>query len=222
MIEIKNLIFSYTGDEPYILNRINLNINKGSYVSILGENGSAKSTLIKLVLKLLKPLKGSISLETTNIGYVPQKVEGLNTQFPITVYEILKCHMKLLKIKNNKVIDDSLKAVGMNDLKTSLIGNLSGGQQQKIFIARALLGQPELLILDEPSTGVDIESQTEIYKIIKYLNRHSHITVISVEHNLKAALDNSTHICKMENGLARLCPISEFKYTNLEASNARI
>jgi zinc transport system ATP-binding protein len=222
MIEIKNLIFSYTGNEPYILNRINLNINKGSYVSILGENGSAKSTLIKLILKLLSPLEGSISLETNNIAYVPQKVESLNTQFPITVYEILKCHMKLLKIKNYKVIDESLNAVGMGDLKNSLIGNLSGGQQQKVFIARALLGKPELLILDEPSTGVDVLSQNEIYKIIKYLNLHSHITVISVEHNLKAALDNSTHICKMENGLARLYPISEFKYTNLEASNARL
>ncbi len=222
MIEIKNLVFSYTGNEPYILNKINLNINKGSYVSILGENGSAKSTLVKLILKLLSPLEGSISLGTKNIAYVPQKVESLNTQFPITVYEILKCHMKILKIKNHKVIDESLKAVGMCDLKNSLIGNLSGGQQQKVFIARALLGKPELLILDEPSTGVDVLSQNEIYKIIKYLNLHSHITVISVEHNLNAALCNSTHICKMENGFARLYPISEFKYTNLEASNARL
>ncbi|AKA72206.1 metal ABC transporter ATP-binding protein [Clostridium scatologenes] len=222
MVEIKNLTFSYTGSEPYILNNINLNIKKGSYVSILGENGSAKSTLIKLILNLLDPINGTISLKTNNIGYVPQKVDGLNTQFPITVYEILKCHMKLLKIKDSKVINEVLDSVGMKKFKNKLIGDLSGGQQQKVFIARSLLGNPELLILDEPSTGVDIASQNEIYRIIKSLNLRSNITVISVEHNLKAALDNSTHICKMENGFARLYPINQFKYHDLEVSNATL
>ncbi|NMM64675.1 metal ABC transporter ATP-binding protein [Clostridium sp. P21] len=222
MIEIKNLVFSYTGNEPYILNNVNLNIKNGSYVSILGENGSAKSTLVKLILNLLIPIKGNISLKTTKVGYVPQKVDGLNTQFPITVYEVLKCHMKLLKIKDSKVINGVLKSVGMETFKNNLIGDLSGGQQQKIFIARALLGNPELLIFDEPSTGVDIASQNEIYKIIKNLNVHSHITVVSVEHNLKAALDNSTHICKMENGFAKLYPINQFKYQDLEVSNATL
>lgn len=222
MVEIKNLTFSYTGSEPYILNNINLNIKKGSYVSILGENGSAKSTLIKLILNLLDPINGTISLKTNNIGYVPQKVDGLNTQFPITVYEILKCHMKLLKIKDSKAINEVLDAVGMKNFKNKLIGDLSGGQQQKVFIARSLLGNPELLILDEPSTGVDIASQNEIYRIIKGLNLRSNITVISVEHNLKAALDNSTHICKMENGFARLYPINQFKYHDLEVSNATL
>lgn len=222
MIEIKNLIFSYNGNEPYILNKINLNINKGSYVSVIGENGSGKSTLIKLITKLLTPLTGCISLETSNIGYVPQRGDSFNTQFPITVYEILKCHMKALKLKNHKDINESLKIVGMENFKNTLIGDLSGGQQQKIFIARALLGKPELLILDEPSTGVDITSQREIYKIIKHLNLHSYITVLSVEHNLKAALDNSTHICKMDHGFAKLYPISEFQYPNLEVSNARL
>ncbi len=222
MIKIKNLIFSYTGIEPYILNKINLIITKGSYVSILGENGSAKSTLVKLILNLLIPLKGTISLDSKNIAYVPQRVDGFNTQFPITVYEILKCHTKILKQKKLSSIEDSLKAVGMESFKNCLIGDLSGGQQQKIFIARALLGNPELLILDEPSTGIDIQSQIEIYKIIKHLNVCAHITVLSVEHNLKAALDNSTHICEMGNGSARLYPINEYKYYNSEVSNARL
>ena len=209
MIQIKDLTFSYTGNEPYILDKINLNIKSGSYVSILGENGSAKTTLVKLILNLLKPLSGTITLGAEKIGYVPQRVENFNSQFPITVCEMLKCHMKVLKLKSSKSIDNSLDAVGMDSFKNTLIGDMSGGQQQKIFIARALMGNPKLLILDEPSTGIDIQSQMEIYSIIKHLNLHLGITVLAVEHNLKAALDNSTHICMMENGSATLHQIDE-------------
>lgn len=211
MIQIRDLIFSYTGNTPYILDSVNLNIIEGSYVSILGENGSAKTTLVKLILNLLKPLSGIITLGTDKIGYVPQRVENFNSQFPITVSEMLKCHMKVLKLKNSRSILNSLDAVGMENFKNTLIGDMSGGQQQKIFIARALMGNPKLLILDEPSTGIDIQSQQEIYSIIKHLNLHLGITVLAVEHNLKAALDNSTHICMMENGSATLYPIDEYE-----------
>lgn len=211
MIQIKNLTFSYSGGPPYILNKVNLDIKDGSYLSILGENGSAKTTILKLILNLLKPIDGIIDLGTDRIGYVPQRVEALNTQFPITVTEMLKCHMKVLKLKDIKVINKSLGAVGMQDFKNSLIGNMSGGQQQKIFIARALMGNPRLLILDEPSTGIDIQSQKEIYSIIKHLNLHLGMTVIAVEHNLKAALDNSTHICAMEAGNANLYSIDNYR-----------
>ncbi len=85
----------------------------------------------------------------------------------------------------------------MTKYRHSLIGNLSGGQRQKIFIARALMGEPELLILDEPSTGIDVNSQNEIYKIISHLNNCHNITVLSVEHNISAALSNSSHLLKL-------------------------
>ncbi|KAJ51350.1 zinc transport system ATP-binding protein [Clostridium tetanomorphum] len=211
MIKIKNLSFSYTGDEPYIIDDINLNIEKGSYTSIIGENGSCKSTLIKLMLNLLKPYKGNIYLNTNKIGYVPQRMDSFNSQFPITVNEILKCHMRILKIKDNNIVNESLQNLGMLDFKHSLIGNLSGGQQQKIFIGRALLGNPDLLILDEPSTGVDIKSQKEIYSFIKNLNKNKGLTVISVEHNIEAAIKNSSQIIKMKDGKALLCSINNFK-----------
>lgn len=211
MIQINNLRFSYTGSAPYIINDISLNIQKGSYVSILGGNGSAKTTLLKLMLNLLKPVNGTIDLGTDRIGYVPQRLDSFNSDFPITVTEMLKCHMKVLKCKDTKVINKSLGAVGMQDFKHKLIGDMSGGQQQKIFIARALMANPQLLILDEPSTGIDIESQKEIYSIIKHLNLHLKITVIAVEHNLTAALDNSTHICTMNCGAATLHSIDEYK-----------
>ena len=212
MINIKNLCFTYTNSEPNILNNVNLKVEKGSYVSILGENGSAKSTLLKLILNLLKPNSGQITINTSKIAYVAQKVENFNAQFPITVYEMLNCHRKVLKLKDKSLISKSLKAVGMEDHTHTLIGNLSGGQQQKIFIARSLIGNPELLILDEPSTGIDIQSMEDIYGIIKGLNNNLGITVVSVEHNLKAALDNSTDIFEMSNQSGILYTINDYKY----------
>ncbi|MBU3161401.1 metal ABC transporter ATP-binding protein [Clostridium frigoris] len=212
MININNLCFTYTNSKPYILDNVNLKIEKGSYISILGENGSAKSTLLKLILNLLKPTSGQIIINTSRIAYVAQKVENFNGQFPITVYEMLNCHRKILKLKDKNLISKSLKAVGMEDHIHNLIGNLSGGQQQKIFIARSLIGDPELLILDEPSTGIDIQSMEDIYGIIKGLNDNLGITVVSVEHNLKAALDNSTDIFEMSNRSGILYTINDYKY----------
>lgn len=205
MLKINNLYFSYNKHAPYILNNINLTINNGEYVSILGENGCGKSTLIKLMLNILQPTSGTIINEAKNIGYVAQKSDFLNSQFPITVYEMLDCYRKLLKIKDKGIITKSLETVNMLKFKNSLIGNLSGGQCQKIFIARAIMGNPDLLILDEPSTGVDIKSQKEIYSLIKYLNRNKCITVISIEHNLKAAISNSSLIYHLSNGNGHMC-----------------
>ncbi len=97
MIEINNLCFSYTKKKPYILENINLNIKKGQYISILGSNGSGKSTLLKLILGFLSPTLGDINLKNSKIGYVPQKYENFNSDFPITVEEVLKCHKKSVK-----------------------------------------------------------------------------------------------------------------------------
>ena len=121
MINIKNLCFTYTNSNPYILDNVNLKIEKGSYVSILGENGSAKSTLLKLILNLLKPNSGQIIIDTKGIAYVAQQVENFNAQFPITVYEMLNCHRKVLKIKDKNLILKNLKAVGMEDHTHTLI-----------------------------------------------------------------------------------------------------
>ena len=210
MIQICNLNFSYLGSTSYILKNINLNIENGSYVSILGDNGSSKTTLIKLILKLLSPSSGTILRNTDRIGYVPQNVGKLNSQFPITVYELLKCHYKILKLKNSNLINQFLKDFGLFEYKNNLISSLSGGQLQKVFIARALLGNPELLILDEPSTGLDATSKQEIYSILKNLNTNLKVTILCVEHNIEAALDNSSHICVLKEGSAKMNLISEY------------
>lgn len=210
-IQTNELYFSYTGLPPYLLNGIDLEIKDGAYVSILGENGCGKSTLMKLILRFLKPSKGTIVTKAKQIGYVPQKNDFSNSNFPITVYEMLNAYRKLLKIKNKEVIFDVLQKVGMSSFKDSLMGTLSGGQSQKIFIARALMGNPDLLILDEPSTGVDIGSQKEIYHFLTSINKKNGITIVSVEHNLDAAISNSTLIYHLSGGKGHLC--TPEKYT---------
>ena len=222
MITIKNLSFSYTKGND-LLKDVNLHIPKGIYLSILGENGSCKSTLIKLILGILKPDSGLITLASNKISYVSQKLDNFNSEFPITVKEVLSCHAKTVGIKNSKSIQDSLQKVNMNEFSNNLIGNLSGGQQQRIFIARALLGNPDLIILDEPSTGVDEKSQSEIYPLLQTLNKDLGKTIISVEHNTKIALKYSTHILKIENGTLKLFTREDFiKYLEVEDSVSKI
>lgn len=205
MIKAENLSFSYTGSSPYVLDGIKLDIKAGEYVSVVGENGSGKSTLVKLILKFLKPTRGSIVTAAKRTGYVPQRNDFTNSGFPITVYEMLNSYRRLLKLRDKAVIDESLKKVGLSALSDSLMGVLSGGQSQKALIARALMGSPELLILDEPSTGVDVGSQREIYGLIKTLNEKNGITILSVEHNLDAAVANSTLIYHLSGGRGHIC-----------------
>ena len=205
MIKTENLFFSYTGSPPYVLSGVNLEIQDGEYVSVVGENGSGKSTLMRLILKFLKPTSGSITTQAAQVGYVPQKNDFSNSGFPITVYEALNSYRRLLKLKNRDVIDQALEQVGMSAFTGALMGTLSGGQSQKIMIARALMGKPDLLILDEPSTGVDVGAQAEIYRILKHINRDGGMTIVSVEHNLDAAVSNSTQIYHLVNGQGHLC-----------------
>ena len=135
----------------------------GDYISIVGDNGSGKSTLLRLILGFLKPVKGSIKRDTNNIRYVSQKNDFSHAGFPITVKEILDSYRKLLKIKNKHEVDRVLELTNMTEFKDRLISKLSGGQAQRVSIARALIGNPDLIILDEPSTGVDRKSQEGIY-----------------------------------------------------------
>ncbi|KHD37181.1 metal ABC transporter ATP-binding protein [Clostridium acetobutylicum] len=217
MISIENLNFSYNKNSDYVISNLNLHIKKGSYTSILGENGTGKSTLIKLILNFLTPVKGTIKIQANRIGYVPQSTENFNFAFPITVYEMLLCHAKSLKLKNpDNAVTNSLNLMGMGNFKKNLIGSLSGGQKQKIFIARSLIGNPDLLILDEPSTGVDVKSQKEIYSFLKKLNKEGNVTIICVEHNLKAAYSNSTHIFNFHGENGSLLNINDFLKSNME------
>jgi zinc transport system ATP-binding protein len=210
MIIAENLFFSYTGSPPYILDGLGLVIKDGEYVSVVGDNGSGKSTLVKLILKILKPTGGTITTSAARIGYVPQKSDAANSGFPITVREMLDSYRHLLKLMNRNVITESLRQVGLEEQSGALMGTLSGGQSQKAMIARALMGSPSLIVLDEPSTGVDPGSQQEIYGLIKRLNKERGITIVSVEHNLAAAIANSTLIYHLDGGHGHICTPGQF------------
>ena len=205
MIEAENLSFSYTGSPPFLLDGINLKIGNGDYVSVLGENGCGKSTLMRLILRFLKPTSGTIAAHARRIGYVPQKNDFSNPDFPITVFEMLDSYRRLLGIRERGAVEKSLALVGMERYRNALMGSLSGGQGQKIRIARAVMGRPDLLVLDEPSTGVDFASREEIYGFLKRLNRKDGVTIVSVEHNLEAAIENSTLIYHLDRGKGHLC-----------------
>ena len=211
MVKIDHLWFSYTGMPPYILSDINIDVAEGEYISFIGENGCGKTTLMRLLLGSLKPSRGSILVDTRYIGYVPQRNNFTNANFPITVYELLYSYLRLLKLKDKAIIEEALRFTGMDMYKNTLMGNLSGGQTQKILISRALMGTPKLLILDEPSTGIDIDSQKDIYGLLKKLSLEQKITILSVEHNLQAAFANSTKIFHIQHGTGHLCSPEHYK-----------
>jgi len=186
IVEIKDLSFSY-GDEE-ILTNVNCRINAGSYVGIVGHNGSGKSTLLKLILGIIKPDKGKIYLfgknnadliEWNKIGYVSQKAGITTSHIPITVQEVIK-----MEKVTDKAVDDALSSVDMLKFKYRLLRELSGGQQQRIFIARALVKKPQLLILDEPTVGVDVKTQEKFYNLLDRLNKQKAITLLLVSHDL--------------------------------------
>ena len=204
MIDLQHVYFAYEHGQ-YLLEDVNMTIRDGDYISVVGENGSGKSTLIKLILGLLSPSRGSISNTYHHRDYVPQRFETLNSQFPITVWEVLNCYRQVLHLKHKEIIRDCLEQMNVYSLKDQLIGNLSGGQCQKVLIARALMGHPDLLIFDEPSTGIDVRSQEELYPFIKDLNENKGVTVITVEHNLKVAVRNSTKMFHVVGGRGHFC-----------------
>lgn len=210
MIEATNLFFSYTGTAPFVLRDLSLLIPDGEYISIVGENGSGKSTLLRILLRFLKPTSGSIRTDATRVGYLPQRTDASDAQFPITVREVLDSYRHLLRLRDRKAVEEALAQVGLLGMEDRLMGTLSGGQAQKVRIARALMGTPELLILDEPSTGVDPDSTAEIYAILNRVNRQTGVTILSVEHNLDAAIANSTQIYHLVNGNGHLCTPQQY------------
>ena len=213
ILEIKNIYFNYA--QQLILKDVSLDVYRGDYIGLIGPNGSAKSTLLKLILGILKPYQGSIHVfgeeiekfkQWGKIGYVSQKAVSFNKSFPATVEEIVGVNLiannkknKRKHKKNQTAINEVLEIVKMQDYKKRLIGNLSGGQQQRIFIAKALISQPELLLLDEPTVGVDIASQELFYDIIGKLNKNFKMTIILVSHDIGVITEKVNRVACMGN-----------------------
>jgi zinc transport system ATP-binding protein len=198
IIECKHLSYRYGAHN--VLGDINFLVESGDYVGLVGPNGSGKSTLLKLILGLLKPDKGAIKLfgepmesfkEWPKIGYVSQKANSFNSGFPATVFEVVAMGLygKLglfhkLSQDDKKEVNQAITQVGLSDFTKRNIGKLSGGQQQRAFIARALVSKPQLLILDEPTVGVDAESVERFYQLLGKLHKENNLTLLMVTHDI--------------------------------------
>lgn len=209
MIDISNLYFSYNDAPPWLLEDLHLQVKPGDYISVLGDNGSGKSTLMRILLRFLEPTRGSIRVDTKDIGYVPQRRDVGDRDFPLTVYEALNTFRHLKKLPPIE-LRKALEHVDLTGHDSDLVGSLSGGQQQKMLIARALMGDPPLLILDEPSTGIDPASQRDIYELLSHMSKIHGTTIISVEHNIDAAMANSTRIYHLSAGSGHICTPAQY------------
>ena len=191
LIELKNLSLGY--DNQTVLKNINLNIEENDFICVVGPNGSGKSTLIKGILGLIKPIKGKViynNLKQNFIGYMPQETK-IDSNFPASVYEIVlsgtlnRLGLKSFYTKKEKEIaQQNLKMLGIENLKDKNFCDLSGGQRQKVLLARSLCATSKLLILDEPSNNLDSKSKKELYKTIIDLNKNHNITIIMITHDL--------------------------------------
>jgi zinc transport system ATP-binding protein len=175
-IEVKNLSFSYNSE--VVLNNISFAVTKGDYLGIIGPNGGGKTTLVKILLGLLPFKEGSVVVNGTS-GYVPQKAAQEISGLPATVREIIESGER----KNEERIKEVMDITDVKNYQNKLISDLSGGERQKVFIARALVKNPDILFLDEPSTGVDMASQGKFYSFLKELNEKG-ITIIFVSHDI--------------------------------------
>lgn len=206
LIECKDLMLGYDG--KVVINKLNIKISKGDYLCIIGENGTGKSTLVKAILSLIKPMKGKISfsdeLNTKQIGYLPQ-INTNQKDFPASVYEVVisgclnkRGFFPFYKKEDKETVDINLKKLKIDNLKNTCFKELSGGQQQRVLLARALCATSKVLLLDEPTTALDTKTTKDFYKLIGELNKKDNITVIMVTHDIKNALDNATHILKLD------------------------
>lgn len=194
-IKVEDLAFHYE-DEP-VLENICFQVNSGDFAMLTGENGAAKTTLLRNILGLLKPTKGSVTLSKKNkegeklvVGYIPQQVASFNAGFPSTVLELVNSGrfprgkwFKKLNADDKEHVKKALESVGMWDARHKKIGELSGGQKQRISIARVFAMDPDLFILDEPTTGMDVDSREEFYKLLQHASEFHNKGILMVTHD---------------------------------------
>jgi zinc transport system ATP-binding protein len=198
ILELSDVSFAYNG-QPAVRGAT-FSLQKGDFLGVIGPNGGGKTTLVKLILGLLRPDSGSIRVFGEDvsrfrgwprIGYVPQKATNFDQNFPATVFEVASMGRfqragmtRRLSQEDYRAVEKALGVVGMLGLRDKRIGDLSGGQQQRVFIARALAGEPELLLMDEPTVGVDAKAQHDFYALLKKLHKDFGISIVLISHDV--------------------------------------
>lgn len=212
-ISIEHLSFLY--DKDPVLENVNFNINNGEFVTLTGENGAAKSTLVKIILGILKEKSGKVYISDKNIegrdfniSYLPQHAVHFNAGFPTTVYEFVKSGLyrkntwfkKFTKNDQNR-IKDALESMDIWNLRNEKIGSLSGGQKQRVIIARMFIYNSDLLILDEPTTGMDEKTRNNFYDLLYSMVKNKGISILMITHDndvVDKYADKNIHLCKSE------------------------
>lgn len=217
IIALSNLSFGYTSS--LVLKDVNLRINQGDFLALIGANGAAKSTLLKLMVGILKAKEGRVEIfgqdikkfkAWSKLGYVSQEASQVNKSFPATVEEVVASGLYkgfanyFSREEKKQKITEALEALGLTHLSKKLIGQLSGGQRQKVFVAKALVNKPEILFLDEPTTGIDAKSQEEFYRILVDLNENQGMTIVLVSHDVANIFDFAKSVACVREGTVYL------------------
>jgi zinc transport system ATP-binding protein len=204
LIEIKNMCFSYPTRKDTLKN-INIKVKEGSFTCIVGENGSGKSTLLKCILGLNKGYTGEIIREE-RIGYLPQKSD-IQSHFPASIEEVVMTgtianNVKSIfyKKEDKENAKNIMQELGIYDIRKKCFADLSGGQQQRVLIARALCATKKLIVLDEPTNGLDPSIAKQIYDLLDTLKKNVGITILMVSHDIERALSYADSVVEISNG----------------------
>jgi zinc transport system ATP-binding protein len=191
LVSVQSISYNYNSE--VVLKNVSLNVEEGDFLGIIGPNGAGKTTLFQCILGLLNTYSGRITVLNedvkknkkifTKIGYIPQK-KSIDQKFPLTVEELVS--LSLTRKTSMNLVYEILKQVGLYNMKNKLIGQLSGGQQQRVLIAKALVNNPIILMLDEPTNELDQKSQDDFYFLLKELNEKNKITIMWTSHDLNA------------------------------------
>lgn len=228
-VDIMGVSFDYHSGNA--LHDITLSIPEGEFLVIVGPNGGGKSTLLKLIAGLIKPQKGKINIggDTINnarrnmlLGYVPQSYGKNTAGFPASVEEIVSLGLLGTGISHKsqtgkQIVDNMLEMVGMQEFVDRRIGDLSGGQLQRVMVARALAGNPRLLLLDEPTSGIDADASTKIFSLLGSLHRKLGISIIMVSHDISNAVVNATKVACINRGLCYYGSADDFKHNHFSS-----
>ena len=176
-------------NDRWLVKGVSLVVEKGKIITLIGPNGSGKSTTAKIALGLHKNIEGEVQKLTDKIGYVPQKI-SIDWTLPLRV----KDFMLLTDDLNDKLIDEALTLTGVDHLKNKNLGNLSGGEFQRVLLARAISKKPELLVLDEPVQGVDFTGEIALYELIKKISENLNCGILLISHDLHTVMSATDHV----------------------------
>jgi zinc transport system ATP-binding protein len=176
-------------NKKWLVEGVSLEVKKGKIITLIGPNGSGKSTTAKIALGIYKDIEGSVEKHTNKVGYVPQKIT-IDWTLPLRV----KDFMILTEVLKEEEIDDALSLTGVMHLKNKNLGNLSGGEFQRVLLARAISKKPELLVLDEPVQGVDYTGEIALYELIKKISDALNCGILLISHDLHTVMTATDHV----------------------------